>query len=62
VLTLSETTRLPEQAESTDAITRDAAVAKRTILEPLVLTGDYPDIYPPEEAANPAPFRLMVDS
>jgi hypothetical protein len=61
VLTLSETTLLPEQAPSISAIASDAAVAKRTILEPLVLTGEYPDIYPPVTVANPELTGAMVD-
>jgi hypothetical protein len=61
VLTLSETTRLPEQAPSISAIASDAAVAKRTILEPQVLTGNDPDIYPLVPVANPELIRAMVD-
>jgi hypothetical protein len=31
------------------------------MLEPLVLTGEYTDIYPPEAVANPELTGAMVD-
>jgi hypothetical protein len=58
---LSETTLLPEQAPTISAIAIDAAVAKRTILEPLVLTGDNLDIYTTVAVANPELTGAMVD-